>query len=93
MTPALPVTAALLLAAATAVAGDQPWDAAAEKAWRSRDLVPATIETKTKIFDGGGEKLEVVDEVEHLDGWSNGEPVMKKDERRTSSRSPGSPSA
>jgi hypothetical protein len=76
-------TAAVALLFAVVAAADQPWDAAVEKAWQARELVPARIDTKTEIFDGDGTKLEIVTAVEHLDSWSAGEPVMKKAEQRT----------
>jgi len=83
------LTLAIIISAPLAFAADQTWDAAVQKAWQARDLVPATVETKTEIFDGGGDKLEVVDTVERLDGWNGGEPVMKKEEKRTTIKKSG----
>jgi len=80
---------AVLLVAATALAADQPWEAAVEKAWNARDLVAAKVETRTEIFDGDGRKLEVVEEVAHLDGWSGDEPLIGKERKRTVFRKSG----
>jgi hypothetical protein len=84
----LALTFALALPATVAFA-DQTWDTAVEKAWLARDLVPATVETKTEIFDGGGDKLEIVDTIERLNGWKGSEPVMQKNEKRTTLKKSG----
>lgn len=76
-----------LLAAATALplfaATDSLWEAAEERAWRSRDLVAGLITTRTEIADGDGQTLEIIDETERLTGWEAGKPVRQSDSKRT----------
>jgi hypothetical protein len=71
--------AALPLFAAT----DSLWEAAEERAWRSRDLVAGVITTRTEIADGDGQTLEIIDETERLTGWDAGKPVRKSDSKHT----------
>jgi hypothetical protein len=77
---------AMFLGAAVALplraAGDPVWDAAEERAWRSRDLQAGLITTRTEIGNGD-ETLEIVEETERLTGWSAGQPVRTTETTRT----------
>ena len=63
--------------------GDPLWEAAEERAWRSRHLVAGVITTRTEIADGDGDTLEIIDETDRLTGWDAGKPVRKSDSKRT----------
>ncbi len=63
--------------------GDPLWEAAEERAWRSRNLVAGVITTRTEIADGDGQTLEIIDETDRLTGWAAGKPVRASDSKRT----------
>jgi len=92
MTMTMRIFATILTAtlALPSMAGTDPlWDAAEERAWRSRDLVAAVVTTRTEIADGDGDTLEVIEDTQRVTGWNAGKPVHKNETKHTVVRKAG----
>lgn len=69
-------------AGAAAEAPDPLWEKAVDATWRGKDLIPGRIATRTEIYDGAGNKLEVVNDVDELTGWQGTTPLRKKETKK-----------